>query len=171
MSGMTDNERKQQLSIAYVHAVAARAGYACQLINVDDDSIDVQLAARGVVHEKSILRSPRIDVQLKATARQPTFQDDHLDFPLSIKNYDDLRAESLVPRILVVLLLPVDEEAWLTQSEDEMIIRRCAYWTSLVHQPETGNRSSVSVRVPRSRLFSVSELRDLMAKVSRKEGL
>ena len=44
-SGMTVNELKQQLSIAYVHAVAARAGYTCQLKNVDNDSIDVQVAA------------------------------------------------------------------------------------------------------------------------------
>ena len=30
--GMTENEQKQQLSVAYVHAVAARAGYAFQII-------------------------------------------------------------------------------------------------------------------------------------------
>ena len=33
MVGMAANEQKQQLSVAYVHAVAARAGYACQVIN------------------------------------------------------------------------------------------------------------------------------------------
>jgi hypothetical protein len=33
MAGMTASEQKQQLSVAHVHAVAARAGYACQVIN------------------------------------------------------------------------------------------------------------------------------------------
>ena len=45
-AGMLENEQKQQLSVAYVHAVAARAGYACQVFNLDDDSIDVQIAKR-----------------------------------------------------------------------------------------------------------------------------
>ncbi len=66
---VTENEQKQQLSVAYVHAVAARAGYACQLIAVDNDSIDVQIAARGFVHQTAVVRSPKIDVQLKATAQ------------------------------------------------------------------------------------------------------
>ena len=54
MIGMTENEQKQQLSVAYIHAVAARAGYACQVISVDDDSVDVQLAARGRIHTKRL---------------------------------------------------------------------------------------------------------------------
>jgi hypothetical protein len=50
--GITENEQKQQLTVAYVDAVAARAGYACQSFNIDDDSIDVHVAARGIVHQK-----------------------------------------------------------------------------------------------------------------------
>jgi hypothetical protein len=43
---MTENEQKQQFSIAYVHAVAARAGFTCQATLVDDDSVDVVIGAR-----------------------------------------------------------------------------------------------------------------------------
>ena len=169
-TGMTLNEQKQQLSVAYVHAVAARAGYACQVITIDDDSIDVQLAARGRVHEKSVLRSPKIDVQLKATA-QPILAEDHLAFPLPLKNYNDLREEVLVPRLLVVLYLPEDDTMWLEQSEDKMISRHCAYWRSLLGQPETTNQTSVTVHLPREQCLTVSSLRELMEKVSRKEAL
>ena len=124
-AGMTENEQKQQLSVAYVHAVAARAGYACQVIKLDDDSIDVQLAARGRVHHKAVLRSPKLDIQLKATA-QHALKQDHLAFPLPLKNYNDLRG-SVVPRLLVVLLLPEEDRLWLEQTEDQMISRSCAY--------------------------------------------
>ena len=120
--GMSENEQKQQLSVAYVHAVAARAGYASQVFHVDDDSIDVQLAARGMVHQHAVLRSPRIDIQLKATS-QPVLKESHLTFPLPVKNFNDLRQPVLVPRILVVLLLPEDDGLWLVQSEDAMISR------------------------------------------------
>ena len=87
---MTENEQKQQFSIAYIQAVAARAGYACQANLVDDDSVDVTLAASGWVHNTVVLRSPRLEVQLKATA-QNILRPDHLAFPLPLKNYNDLR--------------------------------------------------------------------------------
>jgi Domain of unknown function (DUF4365) len=167
-AGMTENEQKQQLSVAYVHAVAARAGYACQVINIDDDSVDVQLAARGVVHHKSVLRSPKIDIQLKATAHA-SLKHDHLAFPLPAKNYNDLREEVLVPRLLVVLLLPADDRLWLEQTEDQMITRSCAYWRTLFGEPATKNQNSVTVHLPRDQRFTVATIRTVMEKVSRKE--
>jgi hypothetical protein len=167
---MTENEQKQQLSIAYVHAVAARAGYACQITSVDNDSIDVQLAARGMVHQQAVLRSPRIDIQLKATSHR-VLQEGFLAFPLPIKNYNDLREPVLVPRILVVLLLPQDEALWLVQSEDAMVTKHCAYWMALLGEPETKNQSTVTVQLPRHQQFTVAGLRSLMEKVSRREAL
>jgi hypothetical protein len=167
---MTENEQKQQLSVAYVHAVAARAGFACQVIHVGDDSVDVQLAAKGMINEKSIYRSPKIDVQLKATS-QNLLKGTHLAFPLPIKNYNDLREASLVPRLLVVLYLPADAERWLEQSEDEMISRHCAYWSALLGEPATDNQTTVTVHVPREQQFTVPGLRSLMQKVARKEPL
>src|SRR5271157_5867980 len=46
------NEQKQQLSVAYVHAVAARAGYTCQVQTIDVDSVDLIISASGKVHER-----------------------------------------------------------------------------------------------------------------------
>jgi lysine/ornithine N-monooxygenase len=65
---VTANEQKQQLSVAYVHAVAASAGYAFQVRTVDEDSVDALIAATGYVHHQAVLRSLRIEVQLKATS-------------------------------------------------------------------------------------------------------
>jgi hypothetical protein len=170
VAGMTENEQKQQLSVAYVHAVAARAGYACQIFNIDDDSIDVHVAARGIVHQKAVLRSPRIEIQLKATA-QAVLRQDHLAFPLPVKNYNELREEVLVPRLLVVLLLPEDDRLWIEQTEEQMISRSCAYWRTLFGHPETSNQTSVTVHLPRDQLFTVATLRTIMEKVSRREPI
>ena len=124
-----------------------RAGYACQVVHVDDNSVNVQLAARGKVHETAVLRSPKIDIQLKATAQQ-VLKKDHLAFALPVKNYNDLREESLVPRLLVVLVLPQDETQWLEQTEEQMISRHCAYWSSLLGREQRENAASVTVRLP-----------------------
>src|SRR5580693_166779 len=98
-AGMTENEQKQQLSVAYVHAVSARAGYTCQVRTVDHDSVDVQIGAIGYVHHQAVVRSPQLAVQLKATS-SPRLGAKHLTFPLKRKNYEDLRAPTLIPGVL-----------------------------------------------------------------------
>lgn len=167
---MTENEQKQQLSMAYVQAVAARAGYSVVRPPVDDDSVDIQIRASGRTHPQAPVRSPCVDVQLKSTA-QDMLRDDHLAFPLPLKNYNDLRERSLVPRYLVVLLLPTDTTRWLEQSEESMISRSCAYWTSLLGMGETENLNRVTVRLPRVNLFTVDQLHSLMERASRPEPL
>jgi hypothetical protein len=165
---VTENEQKQQLSVAYVHGVAARAGYTCQAQNVDDDSVDVQIGAKGYVHERSVICSPRIEIQLKATSSQK-LTPSYLSFPLILKNYQELRATTLIPRLLVVLVLPKNPAEWMETSEECMISRRCAYWVSLLKMPESSNTSKVSVRLPRSQQFNVEQLQRLMERVSRQE--
>jgi hypothetical protein len=168
---MTENEQKQQFSIAYLHAVAARAGFACQATLVDDDSVDATLAARGYVHRQAVLRSPRLEVQLKATAQQDLLRDTHLSFPLPIKNYDELRAPSMVPRLLVVLLLPATPTSWLEQSEAQMIVRHAAYWLPLLAAPDVSTSRTVTVQLPRTNVLTVQHLQGLMERAARRQAL
>lgn len=167
---MTENEQKQQLSVAYVHAVTARAGYTCHVPPVDIDSVDVMIRASGRVHEHSVFRSPRLDVQLKATSTL-ILRPDPLVFPLPRKNYDDLRGDRMVPIILVVLVLPKNPAQWLETTEDCMISRHCAYWTSLRGMAETRNSRAISIPLARSRQFSVDQVRKLMGRISQGEDL
>src|SRR5687768_6686438 len=89
--------RMEQFSRAYVQAVACAAGFKLAESQVDDDSIDLTLVKRTV---NTPVRSPKLDVQLKATHSECVVGD-QVVFPLSIKNYNELRAENyLVPRIL-----------------------------------------------------------------------
>jgi hypothetical protein len=168
---VTENEQKQQFSIAWVHAVAARAGYACQGTLVDDDSVDVTLAARGYVHHQAVVRSPRLEVQLKATAQQDLLRQDHVAFPLSVKNYNELHEPSMVPRLLVVLFLPPTLDEWLEQSEEHMISRRCAYWRSLLGEPEVTTDRTTTVGVPRTNCLTVEGLRGLMQRAAQRQPL
>jgi hypothetical protein len=167
---VTENEQKQQLSVAYVHAIAARAGYTCQVQVVDDDSVDVLIGARGYVDDRATVRSPRIEVQLKATS-SARLERDYVTFRLPVKNYRELAGKTLIPRLLVVLVLPKQQAEWLETTEECMISRRCAYWLSLDALAETANTSSITVRLPRSQQFTVDQLRGLMERVSREEPL
>ena len=167
---MTENEQKQQFSVAYVHAVAALAGFTCQTTLVDDDSIDVVLGARGWIHHHAVVRSPRIEVQLKATA-QDVLGPDALSFPLPIKNYEELRLPCAVPRILVVLRLPPTLSMWQEQTEEHLLCRHAAYWMSLAGQPASPNTATITVSLPRSNLLTADALHQLMQRASRRDPL
>lgn len=159
---MTENDQKEQLSIAYLRAVAAAANLKTSKEEIDDDSIDITLGRTG---GGGMLRSPKCDVQLKATS-QDVVSGDHIHFPLPRKNYDDLRSTNVcTPRILVVLLLPTDSSEWLAQDHEALCMRRCAYWYSLRGLTATPNETNVTVRIPRSQMFTKDALVGIMDRI------
>ena len=122
------SQRKEQFSRAYVHAIATVAGFTLYEPKVDDESVDLGIAGRIA---SDIPRPPRLELQLKCTSDK-IIKDKDIIFSLKRKNYDDLRLDDLiVPRLLVVLLVPRKDDDWLKHSETETTIRHCAYWASL----------------------------------------
>lgn len=115
-------------------------------------------------------RRPRIEFQAKASS-QELLQKHHLAFPLSIKNYNDLRAEVIVPRLLIVVLMPEQQDDWLDHSEEKLCLRHCGYWLSLAGQPDTENTATVTVHLPRQQQFNSEALHTLMMRAERGELL
>lgn len=156
---MNPNMQMEQFSLAYIRAVAAGAGYQMTRPEVDDDSIDgVLMAGFG--------RRARIELQAKATA-QDLIRDDTIHFSLSVKNYNDLRADTQTPRILIVVLMPREEHLWVTQTEDELCLHHCAYWLSLEGRLPVPNTTSVTVHIPTIHIFDKLQLQELMTKAAR----
>lgn len=160
---MDINQQKEQFSRAYVKAVATVAGFSLFDPTVDDDSVDVLIAQKG---GKGTVRSPRIDLQLKCTSRN-LINDGEIKFPLSIKNYDDLRPENVqVPRILVVIVVPDDVQSWLEQTENKLSMYHCGYWKSLRGMPDTQNETNITISIPIAQPFTVEGLQAMMGRVS-----
>ena len=152
---LTIPDQEEALSRAYAHAVAARAGYITAVYDVDHDGVDLRIQAGGAMR-------PALDLQLKATVNLGAPPDGYFRFPLGRGNYDQLRIDTQTPRLLVVLDLPRDGCEWMTITENELVLRRRAYWLSLRGYEETDNRSSVTVRIPSDNLFDVDGLCALM---------
>lgn len=166
------NIQKEQLSFAYIYSVAAKAGFNCDSPKYDFDSVDVTVGAVGLFGKNAVFRSPRIEIQAKATSKLSLNRDgETFSFSLPVKNYDDLRLETHIPRILVVYRMPEAEQDWLKQSEDNLSLHHCAYWVSLLGSEETTNTDSVTVHIPKSQVFTVGTLNTLMEKVARRESL
>lgn len=168
---LSENQVKEELSISYVNAVAASGNFGCEFTRKDMDSIDITITSNGLMVPESTIRSPEIKIQLKATENLVANDSNYFPFPLSIKNYNDLRARTLAPRILVVLKLPSSRIDWITHSSDEIKIRNCAYWLSLHGLKETENTSNTTVFIPSTNIFSPEVLKEMMIKISKQENL
>jgi hypothetical protein len=154
--GLSVSAAQEQVSKAFILAMASLAGCSVAEPKPDDDSIDWTLSCRLAP------RRPKLDLQVKST-NDGTGTEGAIHYPLKRKNYDELiLADLLTPRLLVLVVVPPDPLAWLTASPEALVLRHCAYWVSLRGLPATDNETSVTVQVPRANLFDVSALMGLM---------
>jgi hypothetical protein len=152
---LSDNDVAEAISAAYAHAIAAASGYVVALRHFDRDGIDITFEAGDAMR-------PKIDAQLKATINLGAPVNGAFRYPCPKRNYDLLRVATQTPRILIVLDLPPDRHDWLATSEDQLVLRRVAYWTSLRDAAESDNSTSVTIDIPVENRFDVTELGRLM---------
>lgn len=157
--GMSITAQQEGLGDAFLMALAATAGCAAARPNPDDDSVDWTLSSR-------LPRRPKIDIQVK------TWMGDDglgpaLRYPLKIKNYNDLRLSNVVvPRLLILIAIPASVSDWTSCSTNELALRHCSYWASLLDMEEVANETAVTIHVPRANVVTPDSLKGLMKKVN-----
>jgi len=157
---MTLDQQKEQFSRAWVHAVAAAAGYRIYGAHPDIDSDDIGFS------DTRLRMRPRLEAQLKCSQNVGS-DGDQIAFPLPIKNYCELIGDDFqVPRILILLRVPPALDNWLEPRPEEMILKHTAWWMSLRTLPPSDNLTSVTVHIPRSQVFTPTELARLMTDIS-----
>jgi hypothetical protein len=158
---------EEQLSIAYVRAVAARAGVKIKFTDSPEYGTDVYLQRITHLPTGEITETGwMILCQLKATT-SCKFQADSIAYDMKIDAYNKLAAwEGPTPCILVLLRLPDDFDEWLNLDEERLLLKNCCYWTRIT-EPVSTNVSSKRIFIPRTQLFTpeaVTELFDLVGR-------
>jgi hypothetical protein len=167
---LSENDIKEELSYAYLHALGAKVGYSCDRPYKDRDSIDVQVKARfdeGVGIE---FTSPEISFQLKATVHCE-ITDGKFKFDLPIKNYQDLKKKHPFPRLLMVLVLPKEHDDWLTVDSEKLIARTCCYWCNILPLEGVENKKMKRIEIYTSNLLTPETLKKLMEKAAKREEI
>lgn len=167
---ITKNHRQEILSWAYVRSIAARCGFVCSVPELD---YGIDLTIHDVFREEDAVAESgnKIDAQLKSSSAA-VLTDTTVLYDLEVDGYNVLRKSGvLVPRLLVVHVLPADEDDWTVQSEEVLGLRRCAYWLNLLGMPATKNKRTIRLTIPRANVFSVVALDRLMECVRRRENL
>jgi hypothetical protein len=158
---MTEEQIKEQLSRGYLDLLASRAGYKSLVASLDH-GVDVTISkvkahVRG--GKTRLLDSGQfIDVQLKCTCEASIVSGPvNIKYDLEAKSYNDLidRRDSPVPLLLVLMVLPDNQDLWLSVRAHEIALAKCAYW----YLPEstetyTPNTDSKRVTIPRANVLS-----------------
>ena len=141
---LTQNDIESELSYAYLHAVATRAGMNCTVSNRHSDNYqcDAEVQYFGPI-PNTYITDIHLRIQLKATVATPVETDSHLSyFYRGIEQYDNMRIyRGASHRILVVLYLPNLDTEWLNNNIDSMVLKKCAYWVCLYGAPQSNNDS------------------------------
>ena len=69
---------------------------------------------------------------------------------------------TMLPNILVLFVLPHDEQLWLNVDREHLSIRHCAWWCSLAGLAPTQNSESKRIRIPIEQVFDPSNLIKMM---------
>lgn len=161
---LTRNHQQEALCRAYVQAVAAMAGVGTT-VPTPDYGIDLALRAIERIGERRLDVGVQLDLQLRSTTRSHLF-DTEVRYDIDVPTYESLRRTPPIPRVLVLLVLPEEEGHWLNQSPEELVIRRCAYWTSLRGAEPTAATSSVRIAIPLARVFSAQAVQALLSRLA-----
>lgn len=153
---MNENDIKEELSNNYVSLIASRVGF--RLVKGDRDKGVDYIVKYDIVRqmpngENRELEAPySCNLQLKATTEaSTTVNDEVISYDLKAKNYNDLafhRSLGIEPLVLILFILPNNEDDWLTVMEDQISLSKCAYWYYPEDTDEVVNSSTKRIHIP-----------------------
>ena len=162
---MTIQNIESELSYAYLHAVCSKAGLSCKQGDRHDDGagVDAEIIYRGKL-KHTYLTEIQLNIQLKATTTQPVVSGKGFSYFLQgIERYDKLRTnDSSIYKILVVLFLPENSDDWLNCSEEELVMKKAAYWVNLYGAPAVNTTSGTTIYIPTSNILTPEALVNLV---------
>ena len=152
------NDQKEQFSLAYIHAVAARAGYQFEIPSRDRASVDGEISS-----DEGLF--PAFKFQAKSTSAD-LVDDDDVVYDLDVKNYNDLCVVSRQSGILILVSVPERLADWTSASDDALCMHCTGYWHSLRGEAPSSNSRTERIRFPKTQLFNADQLPTLMGQVA-----
>ncbi|MEU8409521.1 MULTISPECIES: DUF4365 domain-containing protein [Micromonospora] len=152
--------QKEQISRAYLHAVATREGCTLGDWAVDIDGVDTTLRRKGRM----------VDVQLKCTQKLREL-DGSYAFDLDVKTYDKLReADRSAPGYLIVMVVPEDPQDWIQLHADKYILLKCTSYYACIQDRPAVSTKSTTIHLPHANRLNSMAIR-LMFEHSRRHAL
>lgn len=165
---LTGIKRQGAYGEAYVRLIVQAAGFVIGSFSQDSGhKVDWFVAGAGA---DNTTRDPRLEIQVKSTIqRRLSSGDCSYDVDRALYDWARKPKELLdVPRVIVLVRVPEDSDAWVTMSDDELVTRHCAYWVSLRGHPELPpEQKELSISFPSAQKFDLTGLMQLMTGIRR----
>jgi hypothetical protein len=159
---ITQEHIKEDLSLAYINAVAAKAGVIVTTYAPRDYKVDGSFRRVQIIGKKREPTGYAVEFQVKATvnwmeeeSESPTGSD-VIKYDLDAAAYNFLirrKSAGGSPCIFILFCLPSAEKEWLQCSEDGLLLRKCCYWAYLDGR-ECNNASQKRISIPRFQQFN-----------------
>ena len=156
---------QESLSISYANAVISRSGLAFNSVQ-HDYGTDVEVRRLSKHGSKVIDLGPIIEFQLKSSINW-SLDPEHVTYDMEAEAYNRYiyrRDEGYLPFALILCCLPQDQSSWLNICEEELIFKKCCYY-SFIDGPATENTSSIRIRIPRTQLLTPDWLAEQQQKM------
>jgi hypothetical protein len=147
---ITLQHTQECLSLAYVQAVAGSAGVNLAAQRTHDYGIDGSFRSVVNIRSRRVESGFAVDFQMKATTVWE-FDGSDVLYDLESKTFNDLaeRDAKAASCILILLCLPKSQAHWVQSTEDQLVLKHCCYWTTIIDAP-TPNLSKKRIRIPRT---------------------
>lgn len=165
---LTKQHTQECLSIAYVHALAGKAGVNVNIGETHDYGVDGMFRRIAERAGRRVATGTAVDFQLKASTDWAVEGPD-IVYDLEAKAYNDLvTRQHGIGFILILLCLPATDEDWLIGTEEAMILRNCCYWYR-PEGPPVPNVRTKRIRIPRANLLTVNSIREILEDARNRE--
>ena len=153
---MTTEHIKESLSGHFTGIIANNKGYRIDKGDLDY-GVDFQVKRTVLMQVRNKPRYVQdgkyIDLQLKCTTENTViFEEDCVKYDLEAKNYNDLvqrLIDGLVPLVLILVVLPGEQDQWVSLDEDGILLRRSAYWFRPAEDSDfTDNVATTRISIP-----------------------
>lgn len=147
---------QESLSVAYVSAILAKAGYLFWPQPATEYGTDgIIQRIRKLPNGSFRGTGDSVMLQIKACINSEE-RDTEIVYDMKIDAYNKLAEwEGDNPCILILCCLPRDAEQWLNHSEDMLVLKRCCYWKHIT-EPPSPNKGQQRITIPRQQVFDIN---------------
>jgi len=167
---MTVDQIKEQLSNRFIGVLAANKGFAIDKGEID---LGIDYTLKKSYHYTSGSGKTRwnfdgryIDLQLKATTDNSIVDGaNSIKYDLEAKSYNDLverQTNGTLPLVLILFILPNDQNTWVDIDVNELRLRKHAYWfVPPEGSVQTTNEYRVRIEIPKTNIIGLDSFNTL----------
>jgi hypothetical protein len=147
---------QESLSVAYVSAIVAKAGYLFWPQPPTEYGTDGFIQrVRKLPNGTFRGTGDSVMLQVKACVNSE-MRDTEIVYDMKIDAYNKLAEwEGDTPCILILCCLPHNADQWIHHNEDRLMIKRCCYWKHITEPPST-NKDQQRIMIPRTQVFDIN---------------